>query len=73
MIRVYEEAGNVIETTRRLLPSPLRGNRLAFRGRECQNDRALVSAMCAHAAFDFAAVAIIYWNLETTVAHLVFE
>ena len=29
--------------------------------------------MCAHAAFDLAAVAIIYWNLETTVAHLVFK
>jgi len=29
--------------------------------------------MCAHAAFDLAAVAIIYGNLETTVAHLVFK
>ncbi len=29
--------------------------------------------MCAHAAFDLAAVAIIYWNLEATVAHLVFK
>jgi hypothetical protein len=29
--------------------------------------------MCAHAAFDLAAIAIIYWNLETTVAHLVFK
>ena len=29
--------------------------------------------MCAHAAFDLAAVAIIYWNLETAVAHLVFK
>src|SRR6478672_1423498 len=29
--------------------------------------------MCAHAAFDLTAVAIIYWNLETTVAHLVFK
>ncbi len=29
--------------------------------------------MCAHAAFDLAAVAIIYWDLETTVAHLVFK
>jgi hypothetical protein len=27
----------------------------------------------AHAAFDIAAVAIIYWNLETRVAHLVFR
>jgi len=47
VIRVYDEAGNVIETTRRLLLSPLRGNRLAFRGPECQNDRALAVAMCA--------------------------
>jgi hypothetical protein len=45
-MRVYDEAGNVIETTRRLLLSPLRGNQLAFRGRECQNDRALVLVMC---------------------------
>jgi uncharacterized protein len=29
--------------------------------------------ICAHAAFDLAAVAIIYWNLEATVAHLVFK
>jgi uncharacterized protein len=29
--------------------------------------------MIAHAAFDLTAVAIIYWNLETTVAHLVFK
>lgn len=29
--------------------------------------------MCAHAAFDLTAVAIIYWNLEGTVAHLVFK
>lgn len=29
--------------------------------------------MCAHAAFDLASVAIIYWNLETIVAHLVFK
>ena len=28
--------------------------------------------MCAHAAFDLAAVAIIYMNLESAVAHLVF-
>ena len=47
MIRVYDEVGNVIETTRRLLLSPLRGNQLPFRGRECQNDRALVVAICA--------------------------
>ena len=42
MIRVYDEAGNVIETTRRLRLGPLRGSQLAVRGRECQNDRALV-------------------------------
>ncbi len=29
--------------------------------------------MCAHAAFDLTAVAIIYLNLETAVAHLVFK
>ena len=29
--------------------------------------------MCAHAAFDLTAIAIIYWNLETAVAHLVFK
>jgi membrane protease YdiL (CAAX protease family) len=29
--------------------------------------------MCAHAAFDLTAVAIIYWGLETRVAHLVFR
>jgi hypothetical protein len=29
--------------------------------------------MCAHAAFDLASVAIIYWNLEAAVAHLVFK
>jgi membrane protease YdiL (CAAX protease family) len=29
--------------------------------------------MFAHAAFDLAAVAIIYWNLEAAVAHLVFK
>ncbi len=29
--------------------------------------------MCAHAAFDLTAVAIIYLNLESTVAHLVFK
>jgi len=45
-MRVYDEAGNVIGTTRRLRLCPLRGNQLAFRGRECQNDRALVVAMC---------------------------
>jgi membrane protease YdiL (CAAX protease family) len=29
--------------------------------------------MCAHAAFDLTAVALIYWNLESKVAHLVFK
>lgn len=29
--------------------------------------------MVAHAAFDVAAVAIIYWNLESKVAHLLFK
>ena len=29
--------------------------------------------MCAHAAFDLAAIAIIYLNLESEIAHLVFQ
>ncbi|MDP8980512.1 MAG: CPBP family intramembrane metalloprotease [Acidobacteriota bacterium] len=29
--------------------------------------------MCAHAAFDLTSLAIIYWDLETAVAHLVFK
>ena len=29
--------------------------------------------MCAHAAYDVIAIAIIYWDLESTVAHLVFK
>jgi membrane protease YdiL (CAAX protease family) len=29
--------------------------------------------MIAHAAFDLTALAIIYWNLESTVAHLIFK
>jgi membrane protease YdiL (CAAX protease family) len=29
--------------------------------------------MIAHAAFDVTAVAMIYWNLETAVAHLIFK
>jgi membrane protease YdiL (CAAX protease family) len=29
--------------------------------------------MCAHAAFDLTAYAMIYWNLEADVAHLVFK
>jgi len=29
--------------------------------------------MCAHTAFDLTALAMIYWNLESRVAHLVFR
>jgi hypothetical protein len=29
--------------------------------------------MIAHAAFDLTALAMIYWNFETGVAHLVFK
>jgi hypothetical protein len=29
--------------------------------------------MIAHAAFDLTAYAMIYWNLESDVAHLIFE
>lgn len=29
--------------------------------------------MCAHAAFDLAALAIVYWDLESAVAHLIFK
>jgi hypothetical protein len=29
--------------------------------------------MCAHAAYDLTAVAIIYWNVESKVAHFVFS
>ncbi len=29
--------------------------------------------MCAHAAYDLTALAMIYWNLETRVAHLIFK
>ena len=29
--------------------------------------------MVAHAAFDLAAIALIYWNLEARVAHLIFK
>jgi membrane protease YdiL (CAAX protease family) len=29
--------------------------------------------MFAHAAYDLTAVALIYWNLESQVAHLVFK
>jgi membrane protease YdiL (CAAX protease family) len=33
----------------------------------------IAGVMVAHAAFDLAAVAIIYWDLELKVAHLVFK
>lgn len=29
--------------------------------------------MCAHSAFDLTALAIIYWNLESSVAHFIFK
>ena len=29
--------------------------------------------MCAHTAFDLAALAMIYWNLEADVARLIFR
>lgn len=29
--------------------------------------------MIAHTAFDLTALAIVYWNIETTVAHLIFK
>lgn len=29
--------------------------------------------MCAHAAFDLTALAIIYWDLESSVAHFIFK
>ncbi|MGZ4873965.1 MAG: CPBP family intramembrane glutamic endopeptidase, partial [Candidatus Angelobacter sp.] len=29
--------------------------------------------MCVHAAYDLTALAMIYWNLETRVAHLIFK
>jgi membrane protease YdiL (CAAX protease family) len=42
------------------------GTIYAFTGR-------LWTLMCLHAAFDLTAVAIIYWDLESSVAHLVFK
>jgi membrane protease YdiL (CAAX protease family) len=42
------------------------GTIFAFTGR-------LWMLMCAHAAFDLTALAIIYWNLEADVAHLIFK
>jgi hypothetical protein len=29
--------------------------------------------MVAHAAYDLTAVAIIYWDIESTIAHVVFK
>lgn len=42
------------------------GSIFAFTGR-------IWTLMCAHAAFDLTAVAMIYWGLESSVAHLVFK
>lgn len=42
------------------------GSIFAFTGR-------IWMIMVAHAAYDLAAVAMIYWNLEFTVAHLIFK
>lgn len=33
----------------------------------------LFAVMCAHTAFDLTALALIYWDLETEVAHFVFR
>ncbi len=33
----------------------------------------LFMQMCAHAAFELTAIAIIYWNVESAVAHLIFR
>jgi membrane protease YdiL (CAAX protease family) len=35
--------------------------------------RQLWIPMVAHAAYDFTAIAIIYWNIESSIAHLVFS
>lgn len=35
--------------------------------------RQVFMLMCAHTAFDLTALAMIYWNLESRVAHLVFR
>ncbi|MEK6372104.1 MAG: CPBP family intramembrane glutamic endopeptidase [Acidobacteriota bacterium] len=42
------------------------GTIFAFAGR-------LFKLMCAHTAFDLTALAMIYWDVETDVAHLVFK
>jgi uncharacterized protein len=35
--------------------------------------RQIAIPMVAHAAYDLTAIAIIYWNIESTIAHLVFN
>lgn len=35
--------------------------------------RSIFMLMCAHTAFDLTALAMIYWNLEYRVAHLIFR
>jgi membrane protease YdiL (CAAX protease family) len=35
--------------------------------------RQIAVSMVAHAAYDLTAIAIIYWNIESTIAHLVFK
>jgi membrane protease YdiL (CAAX protease family) len=42
------------------------GSAFALNGR-------LFMLMCAHAAYDLTALAMIYWNLETRVAHIIFK
>jgi membrane protease YdiL (CAAX protease family) len=42
------------------------GTIFAFTGR-------IFMPMCIHAAYDLTALALIYWNLETRVAHLIFK
>jgi len=36
-------------------------------------NRSIWMIMVAHAAFDLTALALIYWNLETSVAHMIFK
>jgi membrane protease YdiL (CAAX protease family) len=42
------------------------GSIFAFTGR-------IFMVMIAHAAYDLTALALIYWSLETRVAHLIFK
>jgi membrane protease YdiL (CAAX protease family) len=42
------------------------GSMFAFSGR-------ILMPMCVHAAYDLTALAMIYWDLETRVAHLIFK